>query len=61
MTLKAHQGGAFGGHNGVQLEIFRELQMGVQLEAFGGPEISWTSKLKFSGILQIIAIRKHVM
>ena len=28
---------------------------GVQLEAFGGPEI-WTSKLKFSGILRIIAI-----
>ena len=29
---------------------------GVQLEVFGGPEISRTSKLKFSGILRIIAI-----
>ena len=28
---------------------------GVQLEAFGGPEI-WTSKLKFSDILRIIAM-----
>ena len=28
----------------------------MQLEAFGGPEISWTSKLKFSGILRIIAM-----
>ncbi|KAI0216001.1 hypothetical protein LSAT2_031947 [Lamellibrachia satsuma] len=40
--------GSFGGPNGVQLEVFREPQGGVQLEAFGGPEISWTSKLKFS-------------
>ena len=29
---------------------------GMQLEAFNGPEISWTLKLKFSGILRIIAI-----
>ena len=56
MTLKARQGGAFGGPKGVQLEVFRELQGGLQLEAFGGPEISWTSKLKFSGILRNIAI-----
>ena len=26
MTLKARQGGAFGGPNRVQLEVFRELQ-----------------------------------
>ena len=29
---------------------------GMQLEAFDGPEIFWTSRLKFSGILRIIAI-----
>ena len=28
----------------------------LQLEAFGRPEISWISKLKFSSILRIIAI-----
>ena len=50
---------------GVHLEVprgaargFSLASRGVQLEAFGGPEISWswTSKLKFSGILRIIAI-----
>ena len=39
-----------------QFKVSVEPSRGVQLEAFGGPEISWTSKLKFSGILRIIAI-----
>ena len=39
--------GSFGGPKGVQLEVFCDPQGGVQLEAFGGPKISWTSKLKY--------------
>ena len=35
---------------------FSRASRGLQLEGFGGPEISWTSKLKFSGILRNIAV-----
>ena len=48
-------GGTVGGSKGCSWKFLVSLK-GVQLDAFGGPVISWTSKLKFSGILRFIAI-----
>ena len=50
------QRGAFGGLNGVQLDVLREPQRGCSWRLLVGLKMSWTSKLKFSGILRIIAI-----
>ena len=53
VTLKARQGGAFGGPNGVQLEVFRELQGGCSWRLLMGLK---SPGLRNSGILRIIAI-----